>query len=681
MGTDTARFRVGVVGAGAISEFHIYAIRSQPQCELVGVVDVDPARARAAAERFGTTAFPSLAAMVQSGCDVVHVCTPPRTHVPIAIEAMELGCHVLIEKPLAEDEEEGRRVLAVAERTGRVASVNHCYLWDPHVARALEAVRAGKIGKVVSVDVLRGSEYPPYAGGPLPPHYRTAGYPFRDLGVHFFYLLEAFLGRIQEVSATWCSLGGDLNLAFDEWRALVRCERGLGQFQISYNAKPMQSQLIVHGTKAILRVDLFSMFHAKRASTPLPKAAERIVNAMTDSIQPLVEVPLNVLKFVRKQIQANQGLRNHVAAFYAALSASEPPPISVPDAIRIIKWTEHVARAAEADYANRLARFTLSEQVPYLVTGSSGHLGRATLRRLVAEGKRVRIFQRGLPEPDSVPEGVEVAIGNLGDPEAVERAVRGVHTVIHVGAAMKGGPIEHQCGTVVGTRNMIDAAKRSGVKRFVHISSLSVVDWAGSSEGQPVSEQTPLEPRAEERGAYTQAKLAAEELVLAAAKAGELPAVILRPGQIFGPGLPVMTGAVARRVAGRYLVLGDGEITLPLVHLEDVVDAIMLASDSDLSRGEIIQIVDKDLTTQNQVLSEVGDGSPVIRVPRKVMFALGKLSEPLLGALGRKSPVALYRLKSAMARLSFESERASRLLGWNPRVGVRQGIRQLQKQA
>jgi nucleoside-diphosphate-sugar epimerase len=228
---------------------------------------------------------------------------------------------------------------------------------------------------------------------------------------------------------------------------------------------------------------------------------------------------------------------------------------------------------------------------------------------------------------------------------------------------------------------MIDAAKRSGVKRFVHISSLSVVDWAGSSEGQPVSEQTPLEPRAEERGAYTQAKLAAEELVLAAAKAGELPAVILRPGQIFGPGLPVMTGAVARRVAGRYLVLGDGEITLPLVHLEDVVDAIMLASDSDLSRGEIIQIVDKDLTTQNQVLSEVGDGSPVIRVPRKVMFALGKLSEPLLGALGRKSPVALYRLKSAMARLSFESERASRLLGWNPRVGVRQGIRQLQKQA
>jgi nucleoside-diphosphate-sugar epimerase/predicted dehydrogenase len=619
--------------------------------------------------------------MVEAGCDVVHICTPPNSHVPLAIEAMERGCHVLIETPLAEDEEEGRKVLAVADRTGKVASVNHCYLWDPHVARALEAVRAGKIGKVVSVDVLQDAGYPPYAGGPLPPHYRTAGYPFRALGVHFFYLLEAFLGPIQDVRASWRSLGGDLNLAFDEWRAMVTCESGPGQFQISYNGRPMQSQLVVHGTKTILRVDLFSMFQAKRAATPLPKAAERIVNAMTDSIQPLIEVPLNVVKFARKQSQANRGLRNHLAAFYAALAAGGPPPIAVSDAIRIIKWTEHVGRAADADYQARRARLVLSDQVPYLVTGASGHLGRATVNRLLADGKRVRIFQRQLPSPESIPDGVEVAIGNLGDPNAVDRAVRGVHTVIHVGAAMKGGPIDHQCGTVLGTQNMLEAAKRHGVKRFVHISSLSVVDWAGSSEGQPVSEETPLEPRAEERGTYTQAKLAAERLVVASANAGEIPAVILRPGQIFGHGLPVVTGAVARRVAGHYLVLGDGEVTLPLVHIEDVVDAIVLAAKSDLSRGEILQIVDTDLLTQNQVLSTAGDGSRVIRVPRPIVFALARLSELVFGALGRKSPVALYRLKSALALLKFESDRASRLLGWKPCVGVRRGILQSQPRA
>jgi hypothetical protein len=75
---------------------------------------------------------------------------------------------------------------------------------------------------------------------------------------------------------------------------------------------------------------------------------------------------------------------------------------------------------------------------------------------------------------------------------------------------------------------------------------MSIVDWAGASDGPPVSEATPLEPRADERGAYTHSKLEAEKRVVAAAEAGKVPAVILRPGQIFGGGIPLLTGAVWR---------------------------------------------------------------------------------------------------------------------------------------
>ncbi|GAB4538517.1 MAG: hypothetical protein Tsb0020_52640 [Haliangiales bacterium] len=672
--TDGQTFRVGLVGAGAISEFHIKAVQALPQCELLGVFDLDPARAADTAERFGVKTFPSLAALREAGADVIHVLTPPHVHAAVAIEAMELGCDVFIEKPLAEDEDEGKRVLEVAKRTGRVATVNHSLLYDPQVERALARARAGGLGKVVSVDILRGSEYPSYEGGPLPPHYRTAGYPFRDIGVHCFYLIQALLGPIESVEAEWESLGGDGNLAFDEWRTLVKCERGLGQFQISYNTKPVQSQLIIHGTKAVLRVDLFTMFHATRASTPLPKAAERLVNAMTDSIQPLIDVPVNVVRFVRKKVQAYQGLRDHVAAFYKALGAGEPPPVALEDAIEIIHWTEKIARAAEADYAAQLARFdNLSDKVPYLVTGASGSLGSAVVKHLLKQGKRVRVFVRRIP--DEVPEGVEVAIGNLGNPEAVDRAVRGAEVVIHVGAAMKGSAVDFHCGTVVGTQNVIDACERHGVKKLVHISSMSVVDWAGSSDGAPVSEVTPLEPRADERGAYTQTKLAAEKLVLEAAEAGRVAAVILRPGQIFGGNIPVLTGAVARRAGSRWLVLGDGELVLPLVYIDDVVHAIMLAAAAPLTRGEVIQIIDPEPMTQNQVLELMGGDSHVTRVPRPVIFFAGKLSEPVFGALGRQSPVAVYRLKSAMAKLGFESDRAQSLLAWKPVVGVREGLR------
>jgi TonB family protein len=91
-------------------------------------------------------------------------------------------------------------------------------------------------------------------------------------GVAYFRVVDAEKAviAIEDVDASWRSLGGDPNLAFDEWRAMVRCKRGLGQFQLTYNTRPLQSQLIIHGTKSVLRVDLFAMFHGKRASTPLP---------------------------------------------------------------------------------------------------------------------------------------------------------------------------------------------------------------------------------------------------------------------------------------------------------------------------------------------------------------------------------------------------------------------------
>ncbi|MBC7978160.1 MAG: Gfo/Idh/MocA family oxidoreductase, partial [Myxococcales bacterium] len=506
---SNARFRVGMVGAGNICEFHVAAVKKlAPEVELIGITDLDAARAQANAEKWGTTALPDLDALVAAGANVIHVLTPPFAHAKVATAALERGCHVLIEKPIAEDADEARQIGELAKKKGLIASVNHSLLYDPQVKKALDAVAAGALGEVVSVDILRGSEYPPYEGGPLPPWYRDAGYPFRDIGVHCLYLMQALLGPIEGVDAEWSSLGGDPNLAFDEWRAMVRCQRGLGQFQLTYNTRPMQSQLIIHGTKSVLRVDLFAMFHGKRKNTPLPKAAERLVNAFVDSIGPMIDVPINVWKFVRKEVQSYQGLRDLVTEFYRRLAAGEPPPVAVDDAAQVVHWVEQVARAADEDHKAQLAPFTLSAKVPYLVTGASGSLGKATVKRLRAEGHQVRVFQRRIPKKPQ--EGLEYAFGNLGDPVAVDRAVQGAEIVIHCGAAMKGGWPEHKGGTVVGTQNVIDACKKHGVSQLVHISSMSVIDWAGSVGKGVIDETAALEPRAEERGAYTRAKLEAE---------------------------------------------------------------------------------------------------------------------------------------------------------------------------
>jgi len=669
--TQPARFRAGLIGAGNIAEFHVAAVRALPDVELVGVVDLDPARAAGFGEKFGVPTFSSLEAIVAAGANVIHVLTPPSSHGKIARAALELGCDVIVEKPVVEDPAEGRALAELARAKGKTITVNHSLLYDPQVARALAAVRSGALGQVVSVDILRGSEYPPFEGGPLPPHYREAGYPFRDIGVHCLYLIQELLGPIEDVEAQWRSLGGDPNLAFDEWRAVVRCQRGLGQFQLTWNVKPMQSQIIIHGTKAVLRVDLFAMFHGKRSSTPLPKAAERLLNAFTDSIQPLVDVPIGVYKFVRKEVKSYQGLRNLIADFYQRLATGAPPPVSIDDAVQVVEWVEKIARAADAEHAAAMAKLTLAPTTPFLVTGASGSLGGAVVRRLLADGHTLRALVRRMPA-QPLP-GVEYAIGNLGDPVAVDRAVAGAQTVIHAGAAMKGGWLEHLGGTVVGTANVIASCQRHAVKQLVHISSMSVIDWAGSVGKGVVDESAALEPRAEERGPYTRAKLEAEQLVSAAAAAG-LPCVILRPGQIFGGGIALVNGAVARRAGGRWLVLGDGQLELPLIYIDDVVEAILAAIDKQLTHGEIIQLIDSAQLKQREVLELTGGGK-TLAVPRPIVFALGKLSELPLGALGKPSPIALYRLQSGLARLTWGTGRAEQLLGWKPRVGVREGIR------
>src|SRR5262249_20670361 len=211
--TMTVRHRAGLVGAGYIAEYHVGALRALPGVELVGVTDLSAERPAALAEPLGTRSHPSLAALRDAGADAIHVLTPPDSHADVAVAALELGCHVLVEKPLATSVDACQRIQAAAAAAGRSASLNHSLLFDPPIVRALELVRAGKLGQVVSVDILRGSMYPPYRGGPLPPQYRSAAYPFRDLGVHALYLFQAFLGPIEGVSAIWESKGGDPNLA------------------------------------------------------------------------------------------------------------------------------------------------------------------------------------------------------------------------------------------------------------------------------------------------------------------------------------------------------------------------------------------------------------------------------------------------------------------------------------
>src|SRR5690606_37857458 len=130
-----------------------------------------------------------------------------------------------------------------------------------------------------------------------------------------------------------------------------------------------------------------------------------------------------------------------------------------------------------------------------LVTGANGFIGRRLVDRLLDDGHEVRILVRRPPTNHWTDDPrVQVALGDLGDPVAVRRAVDGVHTIYHLGAAMRGGADDFDRGTVAGTQNIVDSALTFDVAKLIYMSSLSVLEAASVRESDRITEDWPLEP-------------------------------------------------------------------------------------------------------------------------------------------------------------------------------------------
>ncbi|MGH9583136.1 MAG: NAD-dependent epimerase/dehydratase family protein, partial [Bryobacteraceae bacterium] len=599
-------------------------------------------------------------------------------HCQVALEALDMGCHVFVEKPMAETPEECDRMIARARAAGRVLSVNHSARMDPIVLKALELLKKGACGDILAVDFFRSSDYPPYAGGRVPPVYRQGAYPFQDLGVHGLYLIEAFLGRIKRADVRYFSSGRDPNLFFDDWRVLAECERGTGQMYLSWTARPMRNELVVHGTRGTMHIDCFLQTCVVRKKLPAPRFVQDVAGAMGNAAHILCKVPWNALRFAGGRLLPSPGIHASVCAFHEALWRGADPPVGADEGRRVVALMDGVSRRANADRDRQLG---LERPVPparILVTGATGLVGRALIKRLREGPEPIRVLVRRPRERFEQDLAIDRVCGDLGDPEAVDRAVRGVEIVYHLGAAMRGGRADFERGTVWGAKNIVAACLRHGVKRLVYVSSLTVLDHAGHAAGNPVTETAPLEPHAGRRGFYTQSKLEAEKIIFDAVREQNLPAVILRPGQIFGAGSERVPPAGTIAVAGRWIVPGNANPRLPLVYVEDVVDALLLAAERDDVVGSVFHLADAEAVSQSEYLDRCrgvpGNSIRILRVPKPVLYGAAICAEALCGLLRRNSPLSRYRLRSARPLSPCDCGAARESLGWTPRIGIRAGL-------
>lgn len=319
------------------------------------------------------------------------------------------------------------------------------------------------------------------------------------------------------------------------------------------------------------------------------------------------------------------------------------------------------------------------------VTGGSGFMGRALIDRFRADG----VDARGV---DVVADATrDVIAGDIGDPASWRDHLAGADVVIHTAGIVSNNIPTARAWevNVVGTRNVLDAATRAGVGRFVEISTMGVTRFAHADPeaaarilpGEPLDERWPLMPTG---NPYTDTKIVAEHEVLAAHAQGRQQVTIVRPADVYGPGCrPWILEPLEKIRSGRFLLPAHGKGLFTPVYIDDLVDGVVRAATDPVATGEIFHIGGEDPVTTEEYFGHLwrmlGKTGPPRSASTPVAVALAETAR--IGARLRRRHTELGRgvvLMLTKAR-GVSNAKAHDMLGWWPRVALDEGMERVRE--
>jgi predicted dehydrogenase len=335
--------RVGIIGCGGVAERHIIPLRRLTGVEIVGVADLDEYKGREIARCHGIrNVYRDAESLLrEQRPDVVHILTPPQSYKDLSIQAMEAGCHVFVEKPLALNVEEADEMIAASQHHGVTLGVCHNLLFEPAVLKAKELVERGQLGKVVGVQTF----YRAFSGIISRKKewlYKLPGGPIHEPIPHFVYLHMEFLGNVQVLAAQAKTTGSDnLTPSEDVW-AMMEGETGLGSMAISTSTKPFRNFLTIHGTEMSVHLDLLNNTLIKYRSDGKTKLQKVQLNI--DQVFQLLATTFSnsVGALLGWRSPMTLGHGTLIQRFYEALRRGSTPPVTCQDGRAVVAALDQI---------------------------------------------------------------------------------------------------------------------------------------------------------------------------------------------------------------------------------------------------------------------------------------------------------------------------------------------------
>lgn len=316
----------------------------------------------------------------------------------------------------------------------------------------------------------------------------------------------------------------------------------------------------------------------------------------------------------------------------------------------------------------------------YLVTGATGYIGSHLIRRLSEEGFETRAFVRPTSNTTRLIhlKDNEICYGDLRDKASCEKAVRGIQVVFHAGALVSDWGdyqrfFEVNC---LGTRNILKSSIKAGVQKFIHISTVDVLDLRAR---RVIKEDLPYDRKARE---YSRSKIDAEREVRASAH--RIPAVIIRPPAVYGPGDPQCTTRALRMARKNLLFLvSGGKGIFPHVYIDNLIDGLFLVAQEERAVGEIFHISDGVNSTAREFFNHfnriAGRGDIHLSFPYPIVWWATLFMETFARLTGRPPFISWTALRFLTLKCRFNISKAQRLLAYNPSVSLEEGMRRVSR--
>jgi len=343
------QLRIGILGCGTAAEHHLDALKYISDIDVTWLCDIFETKAIYAAKqwaRHAKTGTDVNELLMSHRPDVVHICTPPSTHAELTIKALESGCHVILEKPMATTNAEAMKIVHARDASDKQVCLMHNHMFDPPIRKARAVIQNGDIGRLIYGEAryFLSKDKKKRENMIDQNHwaYKLASGIAGEYLPHPIYLLHSFFGPCLDLQLQTKDAGGGSNSQMMHAYALqLQFRTALGRILMIDNMDYEHFSIDIYGSRAAIHINMMDLTYSiERQRSGLPLVVSRVGVTVEQSIQRLFGTLSNLFFIGTGRLKRRPGHKLLIKEFYHAIRNNTPMPVPTEDGLAQVNTME-----------------------------------------------------------------------------------------------------------------------------------------------------------------------------------------------------------------------------------------------------------------------------------------------------------------------------------------------------